>query len=83
MVKSPERLSKKGEMNMAEVATPLDKLRRLGFSVSALAQINSANSYEGELARIAAEGIKRELDWVIANLEAAGEGLKNMGLTKF
>ena len=70
---------------MCEPLLPIDELRNIQFSVVALVEtvMNKPGSYEHEVARLAANQIKRRLQWVIANLEAAKEGRKNFGLEKY
>lgn len=70
---------------MCEPLLPIDELRKLQFSVVALVEAfgDERGSYRLEAARMAAEGIKRRLQWVIANLEKADEGRKNFGLEIF
>lgn len=66
---------------MCEPATPLTVLKSIRFSVSALAEsAGPAGSYQREAARVGSLGIRSELDWCIAQLEAAGEGSRNMAV---
>jgi hypothetical protein len=58
------------------------ELQEIKFAVSALASGHPGGSHEKALAENAARGIKDRLDWVIATLEAAGEGKKNMAMRK-
>jgi hypothetical protein len=61
---------------MCEQLTPIEALRNLKWSVSALAHIackSQPGSYEQEVARLAARGINTDIDWVIARLESKGE----------
>ena len=62
--------------------TPIDELRRLHFSISALAHFvaTQPGSYEAENAQNIALGLRNRIAWVIANLEKAGEGKKNFGV---
>jgi hypothetical protein len=68
---------------MCEPTSPLDVLKSLRFSLSSISELHPKGSYAAEQARMMAKGIQRDIDWVIANLEAANEGKKNFGLTKF
>jgi hypothetical protein len=65
---------------MCEALLPIDELKNIKWSVIALVQsFAKPGTYESETAINAARGIQRRLDWVIANLQQAGEGKQNLG----
>lgn len=64
---------------MCEPTKPIDKLESLKFSVAALTEMYPRGSFDRENAKNAARGIEAQIDWVIRQLKAAGEGTKNMG----
>jgi hypothetical protein len=67
--------------DVVDALTPLDELKDLKFAVVSLAEVFSeAGSYRGAVFRSAVRGIDVRLDWVIRNLEAAGEGKRNKGV---
>jgi hypothetical protein len=69
---------------MCEPLVPIDELRRLDFALASLASlVGRDGSHERENARNVADGIRARLKWVIANLNKAGEGQKNFGLSMF
>lgn len=68
---------------MSEPATPIGILGGMKFSIASFENLHPRGSYEREQARLMARGLQDELDWVIANLERAGEGKSNYGLTRY
>ena len=64
---------------MSDPLLPIEELQSLKFGISALADLFERGSYKRELALNAARGLEARIEWVIAQLEAAGEGKKNMG----
>jgi len=64
---------------MSEPLAPIDALRNLRWKISALLDtLTDPGSTRQAVAHLAQEGIRREIDWILANLEEAGEGNKNM-----
>lgn len=69
---------------MCEPLLPIEELKNLKWSITAItANCGQPGSYEREIAKLASIGFERRLDWVIANLNKAGEGRKNMGVENY
>lgn len=69
---------------MCEPAMPIIVLKDIRFSLSSLAKLaGSPGSCEQRNLANAVKGIEADLNWCIANLEAAGEGQKNFGLSAY
>lgn len=67
-----------------EPAMPIDVLKRIPFALAAFAEVcGTPGSYERERARIFELGIRAEIEWIVANLTAAGEGNRNMGVSRY
>ena len=65
---------------MCDPTLPIDELKELRFSISALSRIgHQKGSYDREISIMAGRGIEARINWIIRQLEAAGEGKKNMG----
>ena len=66
---------------MCEPTLPIEALKELKWSVSALVDtICEPGSAKKEVARLAADGVRLRINWIVANLEAANEGKRNMGV---
>lgn len=69
---------------MCEPLLPITALKDLRFSIASFAATaGTPGSYERRNAEVYAKGLRAELDWCIAQLEAAGEGRKNMGVRAY
>lgn len=64
---------------MCEPLTPIDALEQMKWSISALCKLTTQGSYEARNLESATDGIRHEINWIIAQLKAANEGRKNMG----
>ena len=64
---------------MCEPLLPIDALRDMKFSVSAMADLHERGSFQRRQAACMSDGIRAKIDWIMAQLEAAGEGKRNMG----
>jgi hypothetical protein len=65
---------------MCEPLLPIDELKNLRWSVRSLIHLHQVGSFEREIANNATRGIESRLDWIMRQLDGAGEGKKNMGL---
>ncbi len=64
---------------MCEPLLPIDALNNLKWAVQSLVNLHKAGTWEKEIAENATREIVARIDWIRAQLAAAGEGRKNMG----
>jgi hypothetical protein len=57
---------------------PIDELQELEWSVSSLVYLTDAGSHQREIMENATRGIVTRLEWIREQLEAAGEGRRNL-----
>lgn len=65
---------------MCEPASPFDRLKEVRTGFGVLMQTIRFGNCDRILISAAADGLLRDLDWVIANLARTGEGHGNCGL---